>query len=194
MYRPSGQHASWRAGPSHQNSSPVGLGILISLVTVLSTAIAHCIATSYIPTFSSLILALVVLVPTSIALASISLTRSRLLGTVAGGQALLHGFFSLSAGIGSTEIAHSLLTNVSCSAVFAHMAALGLTYAAVRRGDEFINFLHDLTNFSSSLVSEPPAVSPVSKRVGLISGVWSPVEGRPGDGPQPRRGPPALVL
>lgn len=194
MYGAYGQHAPSSHAGLPLGQSPVGRGILISLIAVLSTAVAHCIAASNVPSLGAIVLAVAVLTPACAAITSSSFSRSRLLGLIIGAQAALHGLFCISAEIGSTEVTHSLLTNSSCSALLAHAAALGLTYASVRRGDELIEILQGLLSLTRKRAPEPATDGPVTVRVSLTSDVWQPAEARPDNGPQPLRGPPAFVL
>lgn len=193
MHRIHPQHASSLDAPTHQRRSPVGRGLLISLIAVFSTAAAHCIAASHAPTLGAVVLALAVVAPACIALASTPHTRRQLLGMVVAGQALLHGVFSISAGVGSAEQVYALLTNTSCSALLAHGAALGLTYAVLRRGDELIELLHTILNLNGALLTAPLVVGVLPSRISLTNDVWAPAEVRPSKGPSPLRGPPALA-
>lgn len=173
--------------------SPIGRGLLISVVAVIATAIAHCVAASYAPSLGSVVLAITVLAPLCVALGSIRHTRRQLLGVVTTGQVFLHGIFSLSAGVGNPERVHALLTNASCSALLAHVAALGVTYAAVLRADDLTELLHTLLNVSGRLLLGHPPTAVIPVRISLTSDVWFPVEERPGSGPTPLRGPPTPV-
>lgn len=176
-----------------RDSSPVSRGVLISVVVVISTAFAHCAATSYAPTLGSVCLALVVMVPLCIALSSIPHTRRRLTGTILAGQVFLHGIFISCAGVESARQVHALMTNTSYSVLLTHFGALVITYVAARRSGDLITLLHTLRNRSGRFLPEPGTAGVVTVRVLPTSGVWTPGEPRPGTGPNPLRGPPLPV-
>lgn len=175
-----------------ENSSPAARGVIISFVAVASTAVAHCLAVSYVPTLGAVLFGFAVLIPFCIVLSFAPRTRRRLVGEILTAQMFLHGLFGLSAGTEAAERLQTLLTNTDCSALVAHGGALLVTYGAIRRADELVELLHTLLNFSGRGAPEF-AVTIFPVRVPLIKDVWTPTATRPSNGPGSLRGPPTLV-
>lgn len=181
-------------GPTsdRQDSSPAARGVIISFVAVASTAVAHCLAVSYVPTHGAVLFGLAVLVPLCIVLSFAPRTRRRLIGEILTVQMFLHGIFSLSAGTQGAGQLQTLLTNTDCSALLAHGGALLVTYGAIRRADELVELLYTLLNLSGRGAPEH-AVNIFPVCVPLIEDVWTPTETRPSNGPISLRGPPTPV-
>lgn len=169
-------------------------GVIVSLIAVFSTAVAHHAVTGHAPELSTFVLALAITSPVCIALSKVPRSRLRLAGGVFAGQLFLHLLFTPLSSFSAGDHQHQLLSHAEPGPLLIHLAALVVTYAGIRRADRIVQSLQVLLDF---LVprrlpgSTPVATHPV--HVPMIVMPWWPVGMAPGEGPAPLRGPPALT-
>lgn len=165
-------------------------GIVLGLVAVASTAIAHYAVTGHVPPVTTILLALAITSPVCVALSGVPCSRLRLVGAVLLGQSTLHLLFGdTRATVGDHH--HQFLLHTEPSALFTHIIALSVTYVAVRKGDQVARVLQQILRLA--FLSPFPEVNTTRcypSHVPAVTSAWVPFESRPGDNPNPLRGPP----
>ncbi|GFZ98195.1 hypothetical protein [Nesterenkonia alkaliphila] len=170
-------------------------GLIIGLVAVTSTALAHYLITGHAPAMTTALVAFAATTPVAIALSRIPKSRCRLALAVIPGQVFLHALFGPGGSTGLEDHQHQLLVHTEPGALLVHLGALAVTYAAIRRGDDLVEVLFLVLQLSllRPLPATPRHVTyPVHVPVGETA--WVPAESRPGEGLNPLRGPPLLSV
>ncbi|WP_044496606.1 hypothetical protein [Nesterenkonia massiliensis] len=172
----------------------IARGLIVSLIAVVSTALAHYTVTGHAPALLTVLFAFAITAPVCIGLSRVPRSRTRLAVAVLAGQVFLHMMFGPGPAVGVEDHQHQLLIHTEPSSLLVHFLALMVTYTAVRRGDELVQMLQLLLEMSL-FRNMPEVADTVTYPVHTPSAEkpWTPVESRPGEGPNPLRGPPALV-
>lgn len=191
-------------------------GVLIASSAVGSGVLAHAAAGHHAPHGVVVLLAMMVAVPVSTALASVRLSRVRLAAAVLLSQAVLHGLFELFPAAQSSSLqvipgegAHAHHQHIElvpggaqgaahqgdAGMAAAHLfAALG-TYAVLRWGELLLAALSRLLGVEPVALQLDQAAqpAPVQRPASIPEAPRRRADLWPGEGPRTLRGPPALV-
>lgn len=172
----------------------IARGLIVSLIAVVSTALAHYTVTGHAPALLTVLFTFAITAPVCIGLSRVPRSRARLAVAVLTGQVFLHMMFGPGPAVGVEDHQHQLLIHTEPSSLLIHFLTLMVTYTAVRRGDELVQMLQVLLEMSL-FRNMPEVAGTVTYPVHAPSAEkpWTPVESRPGEGPNPLRGPPALA-
>lgn len=169
-------------------------GVLISLIAVISTAVAHYSGTGHAPELGTALFAFAITTPICIGLSRVPQSRARLAGAVLTGQVFLHVLFGPGPSTGAEAHHDQLLAHAQPGALLMHVAAFAVTYTAVRRGDALVQILYLLLELSLfRQLPEAALTADYPVHVPSAGAARGPIESCPGEGPNPLRGPPALV-
>ena len=165
-------------------------GLVISLVAVASTALAHYAVTGHVPAVTTALFALAIATPSCVALSNVPRSRIRLAGAVLLGQSMLHLLFGDSTAAGGDHH-HQFLLHTEPSALLTHLAAFSVTYAVVRQGDQLARALQQIPKLA--FLRPIPEIGATPCYPGYVPAAASargPVESRPGNSFNSLRGPP----